>query len=156
MSRALDVVFSLINYGRPDTLNPSDFVIGLPEYFNSEVNTRISIKPKLSTAKYGSFWFHYNRIRIEDLEDLEAVKQSEISVSELFPKLNLQTPYYLSMRTYNNSEAISVSGLLYEEEFIDKSIPAFGAADHVNVILKAIPNSYLFTGQTLVKIRKNI
>lgn len=156
MNRALDVVFSLINHGRPDTLNPNDFVIGLPEYFNSEVNTRISIKPKLGTALYGSFWFHYNRIRMEDLEELEAIKQTESSLLGFIPKLNSQTPYYLSMKTYNNSEAISFPGLLYEEEFIDKSIPAFGTTDHVNVILKAIPSSYLFTGETLVKIRKNI
>lgn len=156
MSRSIDTVFSFINSSLPVPVDVDDFVFGLPEFHNQDVNTKIQIRPKISTAKYGSFWFYYNRVQLENIEDLEAFKQDALTLHGLFPQLNQVPHYFLSIKTYGNSEPSKVAGYLYEEDFVNQTIPNIGFNTGINMVLKAVPNSYLFVGQTTVQVKKNL
>lgn len=154
MSRSIDTIFSFINSSLPSPLNADDYILGLPQFHNLEINTKVLIRPKLSTGKYGNFWFYYNRVDMETLDDLEVNKNDATSLHQIFDQLNAIPRYFLSIKAYGNTESSKIPGFLYEEEFMNQQIPNIGFNAGITMALKPIANSYLFAGQTTVFIKK--
>ncbi len=150
MSKSIETIFSLINYGKDTVLNYEDFSLGLPRFNTEDLNTVISIKPKISSALYGSFEYQYNRVDLIYLDDNILEVKQESTLYQLVKQINALVPFYINLVLPEITEAIRLQGQLFEEDLIDvniSNIPSGG-----ELLIKAKPNSYLFTGEATVKL----
>lgn len=155
---ALKVVFGIINSFLEEPVQEEDLIISLPMYVQGDLNTKITIRPKLHTRKYGNFEFLYNRVDISTLEDLETFRGTANSVQELIPSLNTPAPFNITLKyqvTKDVYDVYEIAGKLDPVEFQDYQLGNFGNNPSMNVLIKAKPNSYLYTGEVVVKVKKN-
>lgn len=152
---ALKVVFGMINGYLKDPIDHNDVILSMPTYVPGELNTRIQVKPKISTGLYGNFDFYYKRIDLAAIEDVEVIITNQLTTRDLIPNLNSESLFFISMKNTLTSQSIQVEGMVTPEEIVNSNLPAFTLFDTQYIDVKAMPGSYLFTGKTKVKLKRN-
>lgn len=155
-SRSINSLFALINRSTNSNLVSDDYVLSLPLFNNGDFNTKIIIKPKVTKRLYGNFTFYYNRVTLSDIEEVSVNLGNSTTLHQLFEQLNREPFYFTELKRNGEPDIFRIPGILYEEEFVNLTIPPIAVNKSITMNLKPISNSYLFTGLASIKITNYI
>lgn len=112
-------------------INVDDYSFSNPIQYagvKSTKNTRIYLTPNLSSSQFGRITIYYDRIDLSSVIGARVIKHDATTIVELLPNIN---------------EELGVE--LTALDIIDGQL-----TDNINFVLKASPNSLVFTGSTSV------
>ena len=135
---AIEILMEQINVENNTELLASDFLFSAPSpatLVYSDVNTQLTLTPKVTSGYFGSRTIYYKRMDINQIlsnEQVEILITTETLLSEIIPQIN--TKYGINLTT---------------DDYIDNALPVVNPAapDAPLAVVVAIkPTSYLFTG----------
>lgn len=135
---AIEILMEQINVENNTELLASDFVFSAPTAATlvySDVNTQVTITPKVTSGYFGSRTIYYKRMDINQIlsnDQVEILTTTETLLSHIVPQIN--TKYGINLTT---------------ADYIDAPLPSINPAEPdapLSVIVAIKPTSYLFTG----------
>lgn len=142
----LDILIQQVNIENNTELLASDFLFSPPrtaELLFSDINTAVTINPKVTSGYYGSKDIYYKRLNVTDIitnRNIYIARGTATKLSELIPQIN--TKY-----------GINITDI----DYLDVDLPAVDPLDPdavFSVVLKILDTSYLFFGMVNVIVGK--
>lgn len=142
----LDILLQQVNIENNTELLADDFLFSPPrtaELLFSDINTAVTITPKVTSGYYGSKDVYYKRLNVTDIitnKNIYIARGTAVKLSGLIPQIN--TKYGINL-TIN--------------DYLDVDLPAIDPLDPdavFSVVLKTTDTSYLFIGTVLVIVGK--
>lgn len=150
----LNLIFRLINSESDEYIDPDNYEVSLPMYSAGRVNTKVILKPLISTNIYGSLSFYYNRLLLSELGTIKVNRTTETYLADLLEQMNDNSMFYISTRNISGGGNTEEIGKIFSSEIVNKKIPPFGSNNETYMNLISINNSYILTGHTPVRISK--
>lgn len=142
----LDILVQQVNIENNTELLSSDFLFSPPrtaELLFSDINTAVTITPKVTSGYYGSKDIYYKRLNVTDIitnKNIYIARGTATTLAELIPQIN--TKYGIN---------------LTDLDYLDVDLPAIDPLDPdavFSVVLKTTDTSYLFFGMVNVLVGK--
>lgn len=145
----------MLNHNLDNSLDESNFVLGLPRFALGQLNTEIELSPKLGSNMYGKHKFSYNRLPLDTLGEISLVYQNEEYIHDLIPRINLLGLIHVD----ENSPLKFLDDLgvpyIAASEILNKKIPPLGSTNETFLMMSARPNSFVFTGSVSIKLTRS-
>ena len=135
---ALEILMEQINVENTTELLVSDFLFSVPSPATlvfSDINTKVTLTPKVTSGYFGSRDIYYKRMSIANIlnnEDVEIIVTTETLLSEIIPQII--TKFGINLTT---------------DDYIDTTLPVVNPLNPdavLSVIISIKPESYLFMG----------
>jgi uncharacterized protein (DUF1330 family) len=142
----LDILIQQVNIENNTELFADDFLFSPPrtaELLFSDINTAVTITPKVTSGYYGSKDIYYKRLNVTEIitnSNILITRGTATKLSELIPQVN-------------SKYGINITDI----DYLDVDLPAVDPLDpdaEFSVVLKILDTSYLFYGIVNVIVGK--
>ncbi len=148
-------IFKMLNHNLENSIDESNFVLGLPRFTLGSLNTEIELFPKLGSSIYGKYKFNYNRLALDTLGEISLVYQNEEYLHDLVPRINslglLHVDENSPLKFLDDLNAPYIAA----SEILNKKLPPLGSLNETFLMMSARPNSYVFTGSVSIKLTRS-
>lgn len=150
--RGQSLIFNVLNRQLDVDLNPVEWVMNLPKKSTGDFNSTVLVAPKVYTGRYGNFVVSYNRMDLGNLMDLTFKFIDRTNLRSIISILMVDPVFYISAKDNVTGELYKYEEKLLPEDVIDSNVDLNSGIDYIDIPIQAVPNSYLFTGKTSVRI----
>lgn len=151
MSKSFSVLLGLMNSLGRKELDTTKLHFGPATPSTGIRNTTIEIRSIKGSGLYGRFLFRYNRMDLSNFEDITVNANTATDLVGLLPQLNLDPLFYYALED-DEGVAHSVTGELFDEDIVNQTFTLDPVTHQAIVSLQAKVDSYLFIGETLIKV----
>jgi hypothetical protein len=150
--RGQSLIFNVLNRQLDVDISPTEWVMNLPDKSTGDFNTTVRLAPKIYTGKYGNFTLGYNRMDLGNLMDLTFKFISKTNLRSVIGTIMIDPVFYISAKDNVTGELYKYEEKLLPEDILDSNVDLNSGIDYIDIPIQAVPNSYLFTGKTSVRI----
>lgn len=147
--------FKMLSAFIDEDISQEDYELGLPYDGDVKLNTKIMVRPLLSSCVYFNKPVSYNRLNLNDIKILEVNKNNHKTVHELLEQINAEPLFTITQKPDRRSDYVTVDGYITEEDIVNSEIPAMGAKKYIEIPLKATETSLFVKGSLVLRILNN-
>ena len=150
MERILDLISAI----GPYDIDKSVVNLSAPQVSHVKANTLVVVDGVLSSGYYGNFPFRYNRRALDGVTERQVTVTTETTYLELLSQINTVPIFTYTVGSFN--ESLKKKALLLPQDIVNQQIGTLEPGSTTNVVLRAAPTSYLFTGVLKLRLVKAV
>lgn len=138
-----------------EDISQNDYELGLPYDGDVKLNTKIMVRPLLSSSVYFNKPVAYNRLNLDDVKVLVVNRQSHKTIHDLLEQINSEPLFMITQKPDRRSGYVSVQGFITPEDIFNAELPKMGAKKYIEIPLRANPQSLFIKGSLVLRILNN-
>jgi hypothetical protein len=144
--------FKMLSAFVDEDISSSDYSLGIPYDGDVKLNTKIDVKPLLSSHTYFNKPVSYNRLDLTDVKVLVVSKGTNKTIHDLLDQINVEPLFIVTQKPDRRADYVSVDGFITSADVFNGDIPAMGAKKYIEIPLVAQPQSLFIKGRLILRI----